>query len=65
LKFLDIKFEPKGEKLLDLSDGIQFPHWCVGGGLNITEMCVDRWQTKEMNDQPAIIWEAKKGKEKV
>src|SRR5687767_14227531 len=57
LRFLDVKFDPPYEKLLDLSDGIEFPHWCVGAGLNITEMCLDRWQTKEMKDQPAIIWE--------
>ncbi|HEX8198366.1 MAG TPA: AMP-binding protein [Pyrinomonadaceae bacterium] len=61
LKFLDIKFNPPYEKLLDLSDGIQFPHWCGGGGLNIVEMCLDRWQTDEMKDQPAIIWEGEEG----
>src|SRR4029077_15350341 len=26
-------------------------------GLNITTMCLDRWQTDEMKDQPAVIWE--------
>jgi acetyl-CoA synthetase len=57
LKFLDIKFNPPYEKLLDTSDGAAFPHWCAGAGLNITEMCVDRWQTSEMKNQPAIIWE--------
>jgi acetyl-CoA synthetase len=57
LKFLDIRFNPPYEKLMDLSDGIQFPQWCVGGGLNITEMCLDRWQTDEMKDQPAVIWQ--------
>ncbi|MBC7796036.1 MAG: AMP-binding protein [Pyrinomonadaceae bacterium] len=61
LKFLDIKFNPPYEKLLDTSNGIQFPKWCVGGGLNITEMCLDRWQTDEMKDQPAIICEDENG----
>ena len=27
-------------------------------GLNITTMCLDRWQTEEMKDQPAVIWES-------
>ena len=27
-------------------------------GLNITTMCLDRWQTDEMKDQPAVIYEA-------
>lgn len=61
LKFLDIKFNPPYEKLLDLSDGIQFPQWCIRGGLNIVEMCLDRWQTNELKDQPAIIWEGEEG----
>lgn len=61
LKFLNIKFDPPYEKLLDLSDGIQFPKWCAGGGLNITSQCVDRWQTDETRDRPAIIWEGEEG----
>ena len=57
LRFLDIKFDPPYAKLLDTSNGIEFPNWCASAGLNITEMCLDRWQTDEMKDQPAIIWE--------
>jgi acetyl-CoA synthetase len=57
IKFLDINFDPPYAKLLDTSDGVQFPKWCEGAGLNITEMCLDRWQTDELRDQPAIIWE--------
>ncbi len=30
-------------------------------GLNITEMCLDRWQTDEMRRQPAVIWEGEDG----
>ncbi|MBC7900741.1 MAG: AMP-binding protein [Saprospiraceae bacterium] len=33
----------------------------VPAGLNITEMCLDRWQTDEMKDQPAVIWEGEEG----
>ena len=61
LKFLDIKFDPPYEKLLDTSGGAAFPKWCAGAGLNITEMCLDRWQTDEMKDQLAIIWEGEEG----
>ncbi len=61
LRFLDIKFEPPYEKLLDTSNGIEWSKWCAGGGLNITEMCLDRWQTGETKDQPAIIWEGEDG----
>jgi len=81
LKFLDIKFDPPYEKLLDTSDGIEFPKWFTrdvttkaetravasvpdhtsSAGLNITTMCLDRWQTEEMKDQPAVIWEGEDG----
>ena len=61
LRFLEIKFDPPYKKLLDLSNGIEFPNWCAGAGLNITEMCLDRWQTDEMKDQTAIIWEGEGG----
>src|SRR4051794_11338151 len=80
LKFLEIKFDPPYEKLLDTSNGIEFPAWLgtrtpssaseqadegvrVPAGLNITEMCLDRWQTNEMSDQPAVIWEGEEGTE--
>ncbi len=58
IKFLDIRFDPPYEKLLDTTDGIEFPKWLSCAGLNITEMCLDRWQTDEMKDQPAVIYEA-------
>lgn len=61
LKFLDIKFDPPYEKLLDTTGGAAFPQWCAGAGLNITGMCLDRWQTDEMRDQPAVIWEGEEG----
>ena len=61
LKFLDIKFDPPYEKLLDTSEGIEWSKWCVGGGLNITEMCLDRWIGTDVEDQPAIIWEGEEG----
>ncbi len=77
LRFLDIKFDPPYEKLMDVSEGVEFPRWFTSpqrrgdaesepgviatgsepAGLNITTMCLDRWQTDEMKDQPAVIWE--------
>ncbi|MCO5332720.1 MAG: AMP-binding protein, partial [Pyrinomonadaceae bacterium] len=71
LKFLDIKFDPPYDKLLDISNGIEMPRWfsrnadtpvrVPTAGLNITEMCLDRWQTDEMKDEPAVISEAEDG----
>ena len=94
LKFLDIRFDPPYEKLLDTSDGIEFPKWFarsgdtpvpIGGssaentserrsdvrgdksglapsaGLNITEMCAERWDRKGYPLPPALIWEGEDG----
>jgi acetyl-CoA synthetase len=91
LKFLGIKFDPPYSRLLDVSEGIEFPKWFASpprrgdaeeevergqqesepgavatgdsspAGLNITTMCLDRWQTDEMKDQPAVIWEGEEG----
>lgn len=57
LRFLDIKFDPPYEKLLDISNGIEWAKWCVGGGLNIVQMCVDRWAESETSSNLAVIWE--------
>src|SRR5688572_4731321 len=97
LKFLDIRFDPPYTRLLDTSNGIEFPNWFISpprrgdaedskretrdrrqetgdkredtagpstqphAGLNITTMCLDRWQTDEMKDKPAVIWEDEQG----
>ena len=62
LKFLDIEFDPPYEKLLDTSNGIEFPNWLSGAGLNVNKICLDRWQTDEMKDQAAVICEREDGK---
>ena len=44
LKDLDIVFYHPYETVVDLSEGIQFPKWCVGGEMNIIHNCLDKWQ---------------------
>src|SRR5688500_3564306 len=58
LKFLDIKFDPPYGKLLDASNGPEMPIWLDVAGLNITEMCLERWQIDEMINRPALIAES-------
>jgi acetyl-CoA synthetase len=123
LRFLDIEFDPPYDRLMDVSEGVEFPRWFSTGfpqsrkdakeedglrqqesepgavatgsaanaerevrnaesaaeprrhesepgavatgshaGLNITTMCLDRWQTDEMKDQLAVICEREDGK---
>ena len=60
LHFLQIDFDPPYKQILDVSRGPEWPRWCVGGGLNISNMCVDR-HLAVRRAQPAIVWEGEGG----
>ena len=61
LKFLDIQFYEPYSKVLDLSDGIQFPKWCVDGKMNIAHNCVDKWHLSAFSGRAAIVFEGEEG----
>ena len=62
LKYLGIRFRVPYSNVLDLSDGIEWPRWCVGGRLNIVENCVDKWAADPATrDRIALIWEGEEG----
>ncbi len=65
LRYLDIRFFKPYQQVVDLSRGIPFPTWCVGGDMNIVYNCVDKW-VEEGSDpslaaRPAILWEGEEG----
>jgi acetyl-CoA synthetase len=62
LQYLDIRFRVPYTQVVDLSDGIQWPRWCVGGRLNIVDNCVDKWAADPATrDRPALVWEGEEG----
>jgi acetyl-CoA synthetase len=62
LKYLDIQFYEPYSKVVDLSEGIQFPKWCVDGKMNIVHNCIDKWQTKkDERGKSALVWEGEEG----
>jgi acetyl-CoA synthetase len=61
LDYLDIRFYTPYEKVLDLSHGIQFPRWCVGGRMNIVHNCLDKYQSTAREASPAVLWEGDEG----
>jgi acetyl-CoA synthetase len=61
LKFLDIQFYEPYSNVVDLSKGIQFPKWCVGGKMNIVHNCVDKWANAESGTQKAVVFEGEEG----
>lgn len=64
LKFLDVQFHEPYSKVVDLSNGIQFPKWCVNAKMNIVHNCVDKYQTSGVRNQVAVRWEGEEGSEK-
>ncbi len=58
---LDIQFYTPYTQVVDLSRGIQFPRWCVGGKLNIVHNCLDKWQGTEREAQVALRYEGEEG----
>ena len=61
LKYLDIRFQKPYSSVVDLSKGIAWPQWCVGGQLNIVHNCVDKYYGTERGKQLAVIYESEEG----
>ncbi|MCZ6530848.1 MAG: AMP-binding protein [Chloroflexi bacterium] len=61
LNYLDIRFKQPYSQVVDLSEGIASPRWCVGGRMNIIHNCLDKYVGTETEAQPALIWEGEGG----
>ncbi len=58
---LGIEFYEPYTQVVDLSRGIQWPKWCVGGKLNIVHNCLDKWMGTPTQNRVAVRWEGEKG----
>ncbi len=58
---LGIEFYEPYSQVVDLSEGIQWPKWCVGAKLNIVHNCLDKWMDTPKQDHIAISWEGEEG----
>ena len=68
LGYLDIRFYQPYTQVVDLSRGIAWPEWCVGGKMNIVHNCLDKYMETnlstshhEQTEQTALIWEGEEG----
>ena len=61
LKYLDIGFQRPYTAVVDLSKGIAWPQWCVGGMTNIAYNCVDKHFQTEAKDRAAVVYESEEG----
>jgi acetyl-CoA synthetase len=58
---LGIEFYEPYTQVVDLSRGIQWPEWCVGGKLNIVHNCLDKWMGTPTQNRVALRWEGEEG----
>lgn len=59
IRHLGFRFYRPYERVLDLSEGIEFPRWCVGGTTNLVLNCLDKHG--DAASRPAIVWEGEDG----
>lgn len=60
IRFVDFRFYRSYEKVCDLSGGLPFPKWCVGGTTNLVLNALDK-KTAEERARLAVIWEGEDG----
>ena len=57
LEFFDIRFLQPYSAVLDISRGIEWPRWCVGGTTNVVLNCLDKHRDTPVWQKTAIVWE--------
>ncbi|GAX89582.1 AMP-binding protein [Effusibacillus lacus] len=61
-RVLGIEWFRPYETTLDLSKGIKWPDWYVGGQLNVVHNAVDKWaKNPATSQQTALVWEGDDG----
>lgn len=61
LKDLGVEFYEPYTNIMDASNGIARPLWCVDGKMNIVHNLLDKWQATEVAERDAIRYESEEG----
>ena len=65
IEYFDLRFGSPYERVLDISAGVPWAKWCVGGTTNIVVNCLDRHRGSPTMAKPAIEWEGEDGSHRV
>ena len=57
IRQLGVVFDRPYDRIVDVSRGVEWPQWCVGGRMNIVKSLLHRWQGTPTAGKPAIIAE--------
>src|SRR5437773_3543451 len=58
---LDIRFYSPYSQVVDVSRGMPWPQWCVGGEMNIIHNCLDKYDGTTTDSQVAVRWVGEEG----
>ena len=58
---MDVRFQQPYERVLDLSDGIEWARWFTEGRLNAVDSCLDKWLEGATAQRTALVWEGEPG----
>ncbi|HUG38432.1 MAG TPA: AMP-binding protein [Candidatus Limnocylindrales bacterium] len=61
-KDLDWVWSTPYDRVVDLSRGVAWPRWFVGGRMNLAANCIDKHLGGPRRDEPAVISEAEDGR---
>ncbi len=61
LKYLNIQFYKPYSQIVDISEGIAWPHWAVGGEMNIVHNCLDKYMGTPVELRLAMVAEDENG----
>lgn len=61
LGFFDIRFYRPFDQIVDLSRGLPWARWCVGGTTNIVLNCIERHRGTAVWDRTYLVWEGETG----
>ncbi len=62
-EWLQFRFRRQPRRMLDLSDGIAHPRWCLDGTTNLYDSAVTA-TLEQAPARPAVIWEGESGQER-
>jgi acetyl-CoA synthetase len=61
IEYLDIQFYNPYSNILDISQGISWPKWCIDGKMNIVHNCLDKYIGTDIENRIALISETETG----
>ncbi|TMC04526.1 MAG: AMP-dependent synthetase [Chloroflexi bacterium] len=58
---IGLRFRRPYDRVVDLSDGVEWARWWPGARMNVVDSCLDRWLDGPAAGKPAVVWEGEGG----